>query len=47
MRQRVEELLVDVRARRWDARQKGLAWEILVFRLLEEVLVWALDSEVL
>jgi len=47
MRERLRELLEDVQAERKQARARGNACAILVFRVLEEALRLALDSEVL
>lgn len=47
MRARLEELLEDVRAEREKARCRGSACSILVYRVLEEALVLALESEAL
>jgi hypothetical protein len=47
MRERLVELLEDVRRERAEARRRGNACAVLVFRVLEEALRLALDSEVL
>lgn len=47
MRERLTELLKDVRFEREAARWFGDACAILVFRVLEDALRLALDSEVL
>ena len=47
MRERLTELLVDVRTERVMARHRGSAIAIMVFRVLEDALVLALESEVL
>ena len=46
MRERLTELLEDVHRERREARSRGNACAILVFRTLEFALMLALDSEV-
>ena len=47
MRERLEELREDVQLERKAARLRGNAAAILVFRVLEDAISLALDSEVL
>jgi hypothetical protein len=47
MRERLMELLEDVKRERSEARRLGNACAVLVFRVLEEALRLALESEVL